>query len=87
MNELRIILARPVTFTCRLVAGMVMVVAPSLDSMKDKALSDVSAMTWLILTVALLGAGANTIAAWFSSSAGTAKTELAAAEQKLNEKH
>lgn len=78
MDELRIIGRKPVTFTCRVVAGIVMVAAPMLDTLKDKNLGDVPAVTWIVILLAVAGAAANTAAAWFSSAATNARAELAA---------
>jgi len=80
MDELRIIFKKPVTFFCRIVAGIVMVAAPMFDSLKDKALDDVPAVTWIVIALAVAGAAANTAAAWFSSSATKAREELQAAK-------
>ena len=78
MDELRVIARKPVTFTCRIVAGVVMVAAPLLDALKDKNLGDVPAVTWIVILLAVAGAAANTAAAWFSSAAGKAREEIAA---------
>ena len=82
MNELRIIARKPVTFTCRVVAGIVMVAAPMLDTLKDKNLGDVPAVTWFVIALAVAGAAANTAAAWFSTSAGKARDEIEAEATK-----
>ena len=78
MEELQIICRKPVTFTCRVVAGVVMVAAPMFDTLKDKPLSDVPTVTWIVILLAVAGAATNTAAAWFSSAAGKAREEMKA---------
>jgi hypothetical protein len=80
MEEIRIILRKPVTFTCRIVSGMVMVAAPLIDAWRDRNFDDIPPLTWLVFFLAVVGAAANTAAAWFSTSAGRARDELQAEE-------
>lgn len=76
MSELRIIARKPVTFVARQVAAASLVIGPWLEANKDKELSDISGLAWMIAIVAVAGAVSNTIAAWFSTSAESARKEL-----------
>lgn len=78
MDELRIIWKKLPTFTCRNIIGVGTVLAPMLNEYRDKALSDIPAMVWIIIVVACAVAFGNTTLAWFSTSATKAREQIAA---------
>lgn len=80
MIELRIILRRWVTFTARVTAGWVFSVLPILNEWKGRSLAEIGAVEWSIIFLTGLGNAANTAAAWFSTSADSARKEVAEAK-------
>ena len=77
MNELRVILRCPVTFTARMIATLCFAAYPLFELHKEKNLSELSSMTLLLIMLSVIGQVGNQVSAWFSTTAGKAKGEIA----------
>lgn len=75
MNEIKIIMMRPVSFWSRIIAGAATQTVALLEAFKDKPLGDISAVTWIIIVASLAGGMAITASAWISTSSSDARQE------------
>lgn len=83
-GEFKIIARRPLTFWAHVMIGASAVLVPLLDQYKTTPLGEISLISWIIIVTSTLAGVANTVKAWFSSSAQKAKEELQQVKEESN---
>lgn len=89
MDELKVIWRKFPSYLCRHIIAVGAVLLQFLNEYKDKGLSDISTLTWVVIFVSCCIAHANTTSAWLSTAAASGRQEIAAdkkEEAKLEER-